>query len=853
MIDRSDALRPKTGLALFLENLFCEFEKGGISYCVLRNYETLPEYTRNDIDMWVSNQGLAELCLKRAAQNIDYEFIMVTALGVKNYWLAPREGRFADAIQIDMFSAIRWRNCTLVPSEVISTARRKYNGIHIPDFPIEGPCLLLAGLLSTTKVKERYRKALRQFATNYPDKFCELVSIPFGNKLGRQVTEFVKAGEWNRIELLVPQLRRAAAINAFKLGPAEQIRLWSVYAWQLLIKILFPPGMIVAVTGIDGSGKSSLVEWLVKELQPVFPLVHQFHWFAGGLPTASRLVGRTATGNGKAIYRRHPLFNVTRALYYLLDYHIAALIRFRWIQAFCGIVISDRSPYDFLVPLLINDGGDRRIGLKFAHRVLSTLAPRPDLVILIDASPEVALERKNEDPLDYLHAQRNSLYSVLKDVLPNNRLFVIDGDQEREEIHAEAEHAILTRTSSATSRCIQIMTLSPRLLNLLSGDAFHRERISGRSEISNNVVRSASALRKIRRELRDSGYTSTTHILFPSLKNARWVFPFDDRNLLCHAFSVYTPSTRYGRWRWNVLAKLCALGLFPFPNSDFLVLSNAQAENKGAAANWAEFAHEYIATLQPDELVYPALHLGAPRRPFPIYSGVLIGANSGPCAAFKAAGSQETNDSVRRECDVLGFLNGLDLTCGQIPKLLFSGKRQDNLELFLTDLGPTRWAARDFTFSDAHGQFLSELAEKTRRRISWAESEARARLMSDAQYLGNKLDPYIAKNIATLSAQIDIRWSDKIIPFNLAHGDFLPWNCRVTSDGVYAFDWEYAMHEATPFWDAFNFFFHTGTKDAARLIDTILKNHVLIKSVRADSLTVTYEFVWTTAGIYGIH
>src|SRR5690606_11428517 len=132
---------------------------------------------------------------------------------------------------------------------------------------IEGACLLLAGLLSTGTVKEKYRAAIRASATEHAATFGRILAGAFGPKSGGTLADNIRAADWAGIEGMVPRLRRAAPLSALRRAPLSQLSLWARYLCQLTRKVLFPPGATIAIVGIDGSGKTTLAERLETRLR----------------------------------------------------------------------------------------------------------------------------------------------------------------------------------------------------------------------------------------------------------------------------------------------------------------------------------------------------------------------------------------------------------------------------------------------------------------------------------------------------------------------------------------------------------------------------------------------------------
>ena len=105
------------------------------------------------------------------------------------------------------------------------------------------------------------------------------------------------------------------------------------------------------------------------------------------------------------------------------------------------IVIFDRHfKYDFYY----TDAKDKKKQVSFKARTLARmrklLMPEPDLVICLDAPPEVAFERKNEFDLDILEYKRQQ-YLQLQYVIKN--FIVIDATQNLETVIRQVGESII--------------------------------------------------------------------------------------------------------------------------------------------------------------------------------------------------------------------------------------------------------------------------------------------------------------------------------------------------------------------------------------------------------------------------
>jgi len=104
------------------------------------------------------------------------------------------------------------------------------------------------------------------------------------------------------------------------------------------------------------------------------------------------------------------------------------------------LILFDRHYYDLLVDY-------KRYRYKRPLRMIKLLAkliPRPDLVILLDAEPEVFYTRKQEVSFQEVSRQRKA-YLKLVNGLSNG--WVVDASRSLEEVADEVENMILASVS----------------------------------------------------------------------------------------------------------------------------------------------------------------------------------------------------------------------------------------------------------------------------------------------------------------------------------------------------------------------------------------------------------------------
>ena len=179
--------------------------------------------------------------------------------------------------------------------------------------------------------------------------------------------------------------------------------------------------MLITFSGLDGAGKSTLIEWLRNELErqhrPVVVLhlndhVGVYAWaralrdrlFGGppadALPRMEPLPTRAGRVRDAILWSR-----TLRGVLYPIDLVVFLLVRFYLERVQRRVLIMDRYFYDRLVDVA-GHGGRGWAWL----RMLARLTPTPDLPILLDITPEEAFARKGEYTVAYLR-RRQAAYN----------------------------------------------------------------------------------------------------------------------------------------------------------------------------------------------------------------------------------------------------------------------------------------------------------------------------------------------------------------------------------------------------------------------------------------------------------
>jgi thymidylate kinase len=207
-------------------------------------------------------------------------------------------------------------------------------------------------------------------------------------------------------------------------------------------RIMHPTGLMVVFLGLDGSGKSTVVARVLRDLGAVFPSGRRYHQRPCVLWAGAE--DRTVRGP-RPMPRRGWVGSLVKLALWAADYWAGFLWEIfpRLVQS--ALVSFDRYYYD----LLADPDRYRYGGPLPAARLLAHALPRPDLVILLDAPPEVSDARRRDGQFRSASRLRPAYTALVHRLRAGH---VVDASRPIEEVVAEVERVILRFLGQRTVR-----------------------------------------------------------------------------------------------------------------------------------------------------------------------------------------------------------------------------------------------------------------------------------------------------------------------------------------------------------------------------------------------------------------
>jgi len=209
-----------------------------------------------------------------------------------------------------------------------------------------------------------------------------------------------------------------------------------------------PTGLHVVLLGPDGAGKSSVAERLRARLAPAFRRTVAGHFSPDLFGRAARRGSAGSAAPHLQPPRRFP-GSVLKAGYWLVDFTIGYWMRVRPALVRSSLVVFDR----YLPDALVDRRRYRFAGPSWVVRGIWRLIPKPDLVILLDAPPEMLQGRKQEvDPAET--ARQRAAYRAFVATLPNGRM--VDAGRPLEEVVGQVEAIVLDHMANRVQARLEL-------------------------------------------------------------------------------------------------------------------------------------------------------------------------------------------------------------------------------------------------------------------------------------------------------------------------------------------------------------------------------------------------------------
>lgn len=399
-----------------LEWLFREFEKRGVSYCVLRNYDFLPHVVGNDIDILISenSKDLVEEIVSECAGEYDWT---LRRRGKPLYFIFYRMNEDSWIFfRLDIVTKVSSGRITYSPSDLLLRSTCLNNkAIRVLAPTSEIFHILIHSLLGPIYNESRYVSHLNKKISSMDVKWDEL-ELYLQYVFPRSTVNYIiKTLHRNDVGELFKKRRLLKCRLLWKQGSISMVdRVIRIFkrAADKLRRLVRPTGLFVVLLGPDGVGKSTAGRQTVEIFKMFHRIVVHLHlgFRPAVLPTRPTFPfakNNPCTKAEESQYRAlerdtRDEMGFFRLIYYTLDYLLGYFIYIRPVIQRNGIVMAERYYYDYLAGFRKNPKVTTPLWIV---KTLFMFMPKPGIVILLHADAEEVHRRRDELTLPEIQCQ----------------------------------------------------------------------------------------------------------------------------------------------------------------------------------------------------------------------------------------------------------------------------------------------------------------------------------------------------------------------------------------------------------------------------------------------------------------
>lgn len=442
---------------LLLEKVFKIINDSGLDYCVQNKYEMMPEEIPSDIDLMYrgADEKFIDNLVQKIAKECDLLIVQKIVQGYYQFsymltYPCPSE-RFQ--LLLDFYGSITWKGIyQVMPADDMIEGKRFYKCFYVPGNYVEQKYMWIRRTIKHDLDDEHIAITKGLFANN-PEDSKNKLTVDFGEQMTKIVLQILETGNkalfYDNYDVFYNPIKAIADRNTTL---AKRLDSYYFKVSRIISQRLMNTcGMSVAFLSPDGGGKSTVIERIKDTCSGSFCGIEYIYTRPHLLknPGAFNPVNPhdEGTGNpdphGKKLHS--PLKSWVRFIYYIFDYILGTLFKIYPMKVMKKLVVYDRYYYDYLVDL-------QRYQYNlpnWAPRIFRHIIPTPDIVFILDGTPEVLYARKKELTLDELNYQVNA-YRKVANMVKNSQLINVDNNIET--VTADVTSAIILKKAQMVAK-----------------------------------------------------------------------------------------------------------------------------------------------------------------------------------------------------------------------------------------------------------------------------------------------------------------------------------------------------------------------------------------------------------------
>lgn len=448
----------RSAMATAVERVLSSLDHAGVPSCVLRNRDRIPAglLEWDDLDLMVPNTVSRQELVRILSPLMPLQILAIRA-GFTAFFFPVGDL----VLRVDVYHGdLEWRAAAYGLNSEILSQRWNDDGIEVASSMHQAFLAWFSRLLRERSFKERYAPMISDAVRERPAAFRALLSRTFGEPMADDLMSLATTDRLKECDAIANNLRRLVWLHALRRRPLSTLGRAARQVGNAIEHRIRPTGIDVALLGPDGSGKTSLCETISDLPSRRIPFAETSYrkLYHRVLPTLGdlesmvlrkpRRAGTDATNPQGAAPRPLVAWMIAQT-YYTIDHWLSELIWNRRKLAHGNLILLDRHPLEVVIdPIRYRYRGPMRIARWFAR-----LAPQPDLLIVLDAPPDVIQARKQELTLEETSRQRWAFRSLAAST-PNAR--IVDASQPFDKVLDDVLAEISSFAAERTARTFHL-------------------------------------------------------------------------------------------------------------------------------------------------------------------------------------------------------------------------------------------------------------------------------------------------------------------------------------------------------------------------------------------------------------
>lgn len=434
--------------ALSVQGVLAALDRANIAYCASHGYED-ESSSGSDIDCIVAPSDMRRLteALYDALPSLGAQIVRWLAddahyvvFAAKSKTSPPR------LLQFHANPDCRCGDRVFFTAEDFLASRRRHaSGFYIPTPDLEFAAYLVRRVAKGSLAPEHGQRLSHLYKQD-PRGCRARINHFWPQSDALFVAAAAEAGDWGGVRGYLPHLRnqllRSAGRRdslAIRVGRRLKNQAFRLRRW------LKPDGVHVVFLGPDGVGKSTIIDRVLPDLAGAFPWT-VFRTFA---PTIARRNSNAREDpDAPKPHAKKPRSlpaSLVKAAWWLVYYTLGYFVETYREMAGGALVVNHR----YLCDAVVDPRRYRYSGPMWLLSLIHWIAPKPDLILVLDAPADVIQSRKQEVPVE---ETRRALRAYRTLVVSTPNAWLLNADQTIDKVVADADRLILDFLAARTAR-----------------------------------------------------------------------------------------------------------------------------------------------------------------------------------------------------------------------------------------------------------------------------------------------------------------------------------------------------------------------------------------------------------------